>query len=656
MNGAPRPPRAHGEHASEEAYLRYLRARNIAVGRVHLRAYRSFVSAYPDLKSWFDAPLAQRLREVEEGGSATPRTLLIRPYLLFLVNTERAALDWPWIIGSRRHPCRAVGLPEPIAALIDRLDKKAAELGLASGSGGPIRRWVKYLHLAGWRPDDGLDQGLDEATWAVEAFGARADLRELAAADDWPGRARQIRSELFKIRGVAFHLGLAKAPPARRVRAPTGPIYRPPTAMAVLIDRYRQTRIALGIMPSTAVRNDVALRRFAAWAVSRYDLSSFAEVTRDQVLEYLASRRGTFESQISDFSVLNVFFRQVTGWGWEEAPARPLLVDMDLPKRPTRLPRYIPADQLELLLGAIRALECPLQQAALLTARWSGARRSEIRWLEVDCLDSFSDGTPRLRIPAGKTRTERMVPLHPEAAAALRRLSPMAHRHRGYRDPHGRVAKRLFVKAGRLCSNAYLFDEPLARITVALGIEERGAGLAITAHRFRHTVGTELAEGGARLHTIMKMLGHTSTGMTLVYAHISDQALKADYAKVLGPGAVVAGGLADALRRGSMSPLSVDWLKKNFFRTELELGHCLRLPEEGPCECDLYLSCAKFVTTPEYAPRLRERRTRELELIDDARSAGWAREVERHECTVRRIDQLLADLGEPVVRREGAHM
>ena len=49
-------------------------------------------------------------------------------------------------------------------------------------------------------------------------------------------------------------------------------------------------------------------------------------------------------------------------------------------------------------------------------------------------------------------------------------------------------------------------------------------------------------------------------------------------------------------------------MKANFFRTELELGHCLRLPEEGPCECDLYLTCAKFVTTPEYAPRLRERR------------------------------------------------
>jgi hypothetical protein len=43
----------------------------------------------------------------------------------------------------------------------------------------------------------------------------------------------------------------------------------------------------------------------------------------------------------------------------------------------------------------------------------------------------------------------------------------------------------------------------------------------------------------------------------------------------------------------------VDWLKSNFLKTELEPGRCLRLPAEGPCECDLYLTCAKFVTTPD---------------------------------------------------------
>jgi hypothetical protein len=61
----------------------------------------------------------------------------------------------------------------------------------------------------------------------------------------------------------------------------------------------------------------------------------------------------------------------------------------------------------------------------------------------------------------------------------------------------------------------------------------------------------------------------------------------------------------------------------------------------------MYLTCAKFVTTPEYAPRLRERRQREIALADEAQIKGFQREAERHECTRLRIEQLLTDLKEP---------
>ena len=165
----------------------------------------------------------------------------------------------------------------------------------------------------------------------------------------------------------------------------------------------------------------------------------------------------------------------------------------------------------------------------------------------------------------------------------------------------------------------------------------------VTAHRFRHTVGTQLAERGAKLHTIVTVLGHESPHM---YARISDAEVLRDYLSVLEPGAVIAGAGAKAIRAGALSAGAVDWLRSNFLKTELELGHCLRLPSEGPCECDLYLSCSRFVTTPAYAPRLRERHRLELSLADDARERTWPREVERHCAIARRIEQLLSDLGE----------
>ncbi|WP_328379848.1 hypothetical protein OG372_34645 [Streptomyces sp. NBC_01020] len=47
------------------------------------------------------------------------------------------------------------------------------------------------------------------------------------------------------------------------------------------------------------------------------------------------------------------------------------------------MPRFIPAQDLDRLMPAIDAIACPFQRAALLVARWSGARTprsSACRW------------------------------------------------------------------------------------------------------------------------------------------------------------------------------------------------------------------------------------------------------------------------------------
>ncbi len=120
----------------------------------------------------------------------------------------------------------------------------------------------------------------------------------------------------------------------------------------------------------------------------------------------------------------------------------------------------------------------------------------------------------------------------------------------------------------------------------------------------------------------------------MVYIGLTDEDVRQDYQAILGPGATIAGPGAQLVRSGELAESEIRWIQENFFKTEL------------------YLTCAKFVTSPEYAPRLRQRRRIEQELVEDARSHGWPREVERHQCTIRRIEQLLADLSEPVEGQE----
>ena len=310
-------------------------------------------------------------------------------------------------------------------------------------------------------------------------------------------------------------------------------------------------------------------------------------------------------------STIAVFFRYAALSEWDDIPARPLITHADMPRRIQRVPRFIPGHELDPVMERIRALECPLQRCALLVARWSGARRSEIRRLHLDCLDAYPDGTPRLRLAAGKAQQG----AHRAGARGSRPGDPRAGRDRKAQPDQRHLSIPTWDGPCATCSCATApWPTPTTcsptrsrQICADLAILNGDGKPAIHAHRFRHTLGTQLAEKGARIQTIMKILGHKSPGMSMTYAHISDPVVLADYQSVLQPGAVIAGPLAETLRAGQLGQDALDWLKTNFYKTELELGHCLRLPQEGPCECDLYLTCAKFVTTPQYAPRLRER-------------------------------------------------
>ena len=139
--------------------------------------------------------------------------------------------------------------------------------------------------------------------------------------------------------------------------------------------------------------------------------------------------------------------------------------------------------------------------------------------------------------------------------------------------------------------------------------------------------------------------------MSIIYASLSDPTVKQQYQAALdrhlGPDVTLAGPAADALREHRLDPEAVSWLQTNFLKTELELGHCLRTPAEGPCECDLVLTCSKFLTTSDYAPappRPPRRRTATHRRRHRPRLAPRDRTTPT---TRSRLEQVLRELGAP---------
>jgi site-specific recombinase XerD len=667
------------QHASAEEYAAFLQA--FAAQRDYARPRKEqarlllcrtrFIQCYPDLSEWFSAPLIERVGRLyreDYNHSSYPVSYRARFYLIFLALRGYASMDWDWLIATHKLGLELflpiLGCPSALPPLVETAvnlgyERKDAQMTLQWAVsrvllhlGTPHLQAIRATHLAGFEQ-------------AVVGFGDRSDVAHFFGSRE---RYQQgIREEyligVHFLQTILYHQGQVHTEPYRVTYKPPA---RPPLKpqMEAVVTRYLAMR-RLTDQPTTVKRAKRELFKFIDWLATAYPLvESWTEVTRDQVMEYanalnaMINTRGkpyAAQTKYGLLSRLSVFFQDTISWEWEDVPNRPPLLHGDLPKLPKSIPRYIPQQELDQLMPAIRALDCPYQRAALLIARWCGARREEIQRLSVDCLDSYPDGTPRLRIPAGKTKRERIVPLNEEAAEAIRLLQKERKGERGLGDRQtGMETRYLFMHHGRLISTSYLFERALKKVCRASGLTTADNKALITAHRFRHTVGTVLAQRGARLRTIQKILGHESVEMALVYIGLTDEDVRRDYQSVLGPDAIIAGPGAKRVHSGEFAEGELRWLQENYFKTELELGRCLRLPHEGPCECDLYLTCAKFVTSPEYAPRLRRRRRIEQELIEDARTHGWQREVERHQCAMKRLEQLLTDLGEPLDGPEAA--
>ncbi len=674
-------PQANGipHHTSAQEWEAYVRSYPDERYRKHLRHTRKqFVEQYPDLSQWFEADLAERVgrlyEERKQGIRHNPfckASYEARGYLVYLALQGYACFDWDWLLAVQMLRFEPMFAAVGVEASINRLVNEALKLGYRGIMTNRMFQWLIHrivLHTADLRVEHITDSHLVDLAEALDRFAERPDVALFyGSVEHYQKKRTDYLSRLHQLHVVLYHCGQVKTEPRMRVNREHTRVFviHNKPQMKQTLQRYVSTRL-LTDSPMTVYGLESVVRQFVAWLEHAYpEVETFAQVTREMALEYiqtlntrvgvLTKRPLAIRGKHNLIRRLAQFFRDGARWEWTDVPRKPLLQEADMPKLPVRIPRYIPDDELERLMKGVRALDCPYQRAALLIARWSGARRGEIRGLAVDCLDSYPDGTPRLRIPAGKTRKERLVPINEEAAEAIRVLQAFRKgengsiKERGFRDPlTGVVTRYLFIRIGQRFSLGYLFDTALQKACAAAGLVTVDGKPTISAHRFRHTVGTQLARRGARFRTIQKILGHESAAMSMVYIDLTDKDVREDYLAVLGPNAMIAGPGAELVRAGELDEVELNWIKSNFLKTELELGRCLRLPQEGPCECELYLTCAKFVTTPEYAPRLRRRRRIEQDLVEDAAAHGWQREIERHQCTIRRLEQLLVDLGEPL--------
>ena len=371
--------------------------------------------------------------------------------------------------------------------------------------------------------------------------------------------------------------------------------------LAATMRRYL-LQLSTFLAPRSVDAADQTLRQLARWVTTSTDVTVVAAITRTHVEDYkvwLAAQPGlkgptlAKNTQRQRLRMIRIFLERLIEWDWPDAHQRNPILHGDIPPRPEPLPKFLTDHQAAAFMAATRAHPLARYRIVAEVLARTGMRASELCDLAADAITILGDAH-WLRIPVGKLRNDRLIPLHPDLVALLAEWTAANSDH--------------IRSQGRLIADEHA---PIDRRTVHRIVSRIGttAGIGhVHPHQLRHTLATQAINRGMRLEAIAALLGHRSLEMTLVYARIADRVVADEYASVCEQ----IDRLYATAPHGAL-PAEIETAAMAKLRTEsharmLGNGLCTRPAEldcrmESACE-----TCAYFHTSTQFTPVLLRQR------------------------------------------------
>ncbi len=253
------------------------------------------------------------------------------------------------------------------------------------------------------------------------------------------------------------------------------------------------------------------LKHFLAWLPVPVEVTTPAYVKR--YLDHLLEKRLAPKTINEHLLVIRSFYRYLHE---EEGRmvAIPTTRKMTL-RMPKPLPRNVRQSELDLFFSGITKKR---DRAMFMLMLRCGIRVEEIANLGLEDIDYHCS---QILVRGGKGGKDRTTYFSTEAgsalAAYLRIRPPTKERH------------VFLVEKGKW------WGKPLS----VRGIQKRmeyyamKSGTSITCHRLRHTMATQLLNGGADIVAIQELLGHSDIELTMRYSRLSNLKTQQDYYRVM---------------------------------------------------------------------------------------------------------------------------
>lgn len=173
-------------------------------------------------------------------------------------------------------------------------------------------------------------------------------------------------------------------------------------------------------------------------------------------------------------------------------------------RRGAKLPDYLDQAEVNALIAAAGGQNAA-QARLLMMMQWrAGLRVSEALALRAADISSLDDPKPTLHVHYGKGGKDRIVPVHPELAAALRVVMQFA-------PTPGPLVKATRGTAWRWVQEATV---------QALAAGSLSPGKRVGTHTLRHSAARHWLSNGVQINLVSLWLGHSNLQTTLIYLRL----------------------------------------------------------------------------------------------------------------------------------------
>ena len=278
---------------------------------------------------------------------------------------------------------------------------------------------------------------------------------------------------------------------------------------------FRYLKVIRGIVPRNTELDEIS--------ISDIDIDFVKSVTVTEVYEYLAflsrdrvknqrSRETEYGTKASTrarkVSTLRSFYKYLSTKA-KLIEVNPLQ-DLDVPKIPSTLPRYLTLPEAQALLSSVDGKNKERDYCILCIFLNCGLRISEIVGLNIQ--DIRED---HIRV-FGKGSKERVVYINDACADAI-------NQYLNIRKTIAAIDKNALFLSNRRTRMSREAVHSMVKNSL------RRAGLdadKYSSHKLRHTAATLMLQNGVDVRTLQELLGHDNLNTTQIYTHIDNSELR----------------------------------------------------------------------------------------------------------------------------------